>query len=63
MSQGILHRDVSAGNILLTPGDPRDGYDGFIMDVELAHLTADEIESEFPSGKERVKRGAVMTVS
>ncbi|KAF7976490.1 hypothetical protein HWV62_6279 [Athelia sp. TMB] len=61
VSQGILHRDVSAGNILLTPGDPRDGYDGFIMDVELAHLTADEIESELPSGRERVKRGAVMT--
>ncbi|KAF7976750.1 hypothetical protein HWV62_5734 [Athelia sp. TMB] len=61
VSQGILHRDVSAGNILLTPGDPRDGYDGFIMDVELAYLSADEIESGAPAGKERVKRGAVMT--
>lgn len=62
VNQWILHREVSAGNILLIPGDPRDGYDGFIMDVELAHLTTDEIRSELPSGKARVKRGAVMTV-
>ncbi|KAF7966351.1 hypothetical protein HWV62_38947 [Athelia sp. TMB] len=43
------------------PGDPRDGHDGSIMNVEIAHLTPDKIESELPSGKERVKCGAVMT--
>lgn len=45
------------------PGDPRDGHDGSIINVEIAHLTPDKIESELPSGKGRVKCGAVMTVS
>jgi len=38
--QGILHRDVSAGNILLSyEKNPQEGHEGFIMDVEYAHIT------------------------
>ena len=38
--QGILHRDVSAGNILLSSErNPQPGREGFIMDVEYAHIT------------------------
>ena len=37
--QGILHRDVSAGNILLSCGEsPKAGHEGFIMDVEHARI-------------------------
>ena len=64
---GILHRDVSAGNILLASEDnPEDGAEGFITDVEFAHLADGEIHAvtdDASPAKELVPRGAVMTVS
>ncbi|KAF8579377.1 hypothetical protein K439DRAFT_1416273 [Ramaria rubella] len=37
--QGILHRDVSAGNIMLSArNDPPMGSEGFLMDMEFAHF-------------------------
>ncbi|KAF7986652.1 hypothetical protein HWV62_26484 [Athelia sp. TMB] len=56
---GILHRDVSAGNILLAFEDnPEDGAEGFITDVEFAYIADDDSASP---GQEPVPRGAVMT--
>jgi serine/threonine protein kinase len=44
--QGILHRDVSAGNILLSyEKNPREGCEGFITDVEYAHVTRPSLDS------------------
>ncbi|PPQ83145.1 hypothetical protein CVT25_005388 [Psilocybe cyanescens] len=40
---GVLHRDISAGNVLLTETqDPRSR--GFITDVEFAHLSSSSIQ-------------------
>ncbi|KAF8577270.1 hypothetical protein K439DRAFT_1365075, partial [Ramaria rubella] len=37
--QGILHRDVSAGNIMLSAqNDPPRGSEGFLMDIEFARF-------------------------
>ncbi|KAF9491301.1 hypothetical protein BDN71DRAFT_1592344 [Pleurotus eryngii] len=36
--QGILHRDISAGNILLVVGTAEEGKEGFITDLEFARL-------------------------
>ncbi|KAF8908625.1 hypothetical protein CPB84DRAFT_1843510 [Gymnopilus junonius] len=37
--QGILHRDISAGNVMLSiPGQDENGAKGFLMDVELSHI-------------------------
>lgn len=36
--QGILHRDISAGNILLAVGVAEEGKEGFITDLEFARL-------------------------
>lgn len=36
--QGILHRDISAGNILLAVGAAEEGKEGFITDLEFARL-------------------------
>lgn len=33
----ILHRDISAGNVLLSV-DPRPGYEAFLTDFELARI-------------------------
>lgn len=35
---GITHRDISAGNVLLSVNDPRPGYEGFIADFEFANF-------------------------
>ncbi|KAL0946160.1 hypothetical protein HGRIS_012423 [Hohenbuehelia grisea] len=38
-SQGILHRDISAGNIMLSASPtPQAGEEGFLMDLEYCHL-------------------------
>ncbi|KAJ8695807.1 hypothetical protein PTI98_005731 [Pleurotus ostreatus] len=37
-AQGILHRDISAGNILLAVGAAEEGQEGFITDLEFARL-------------------------
>jgi hypothetical protein len=38
---GILHRDISAGNILLSAGvEPEEGCEGFLMDLEFAHVSS-----------------------
>ena len=34
---GILHRDISAGNVFLS-ADPRPGYEAFLADFELAKI-------------------------
>jgi hypothetical protein len=44
--QGILHRDVSAGNIMLpaeTPPDP--GAEGFLMDLEFARVKRSSLDT------------------
>ncbi|KAF9500187.1 hypothetical protein BDN71DRAFT_1502280 [Pleurotus eryngii] len=39
VSKGILHRDISAGNIMLSSlANPPDGMEGFLMDLEYARL-------------------------
>ncbi|KAF7433510.1 hypothetical protein PC9H_005466 [Pleurotus ostreatus] len=47
VSKGILHRDISAGNIMLSSLDnPPNGMEGFLMDLEYARLsTITEIHS------------------
>ena len=45
MNAGILHRDVSIGNILLTEKED----DGFLIDLDLAVKTSDDQASGAPS--------------
>ena len=46
-AQGILHRDVSAGNILLScEKSPKTGHEGFLMDVEYAHIAQSSVGVE-----------------
>lgn len=45
---GIAHRDISAGNVLLSVNDPRPGYEGFISDFEFANIPG--VKLEFPQG-------------
>ncbi|KDR76948.1 hypothetical protein GALMADRAFT_246089 [Galerina marginata CBS 339.88] len=47
--QGILHRDISTGNIMLpvqTPPEP--GAEGFLMDLEFAHVERNAIKNVSP---------------
>jgi len=38
--QGVLHRDISAGNVLLSAvPDAEPGHEGFITDLEFARIT------------------------
>ncbi|KAH9943551.1 hypothetical protein B0H21DRAFT_491393 [Amylocystis lapponica] len=44
--QGILHRDISAGNVLLSAAaQPENGYEGFITDIESAHFSRPSVEA------------------
>lgn len=44
--QGILHRDISAGNIMLTTQiPPEKGAEGFLMDLEFARLDHSYVKS------------------
>ena len=63
--QGILHRDISAGNVLLaSEQSPEPGHEGFVMDIEFAHHQHSEIQTEvttvIPVASIR-GRGGVMT--
>ncbi|KAH9942890.1 hypothetical protein B0H21DRAFT_810613 [Amylocystis lapponica] len=43
--QGILHRDISAGNVLLSAAaQPENGHEGFITDIEFAYFSRPSIE-------------------
>ncbi|GBE88090.1 hypothetical protein SCP_1203190 [Sparassis crispa] len=41
--QGILHRDVSAGNVMLPQQPAEPGCEGFLTDLEFARIVADTI--------------------
>lgn len=75
--QGILHRDISAGNILLAldPETALPGCEGFLADLEFARIHEDQPSeaetslinamqklSTTPTSESMAKRGAVMTV-
>lgn len=36
LRSGILHRDISINNIMITLGNRSDGYEGFLIDLDLA---------------------------
>ena len=73
--QGVLHRDISAGNIMLPAATPPEaGAEGFLMDLEFAHIKRSSLDTTrtlavlpVPAhgggifGPD-VMRGAVMTV-
>jgi hypothetical protein len=61
--QGILHRDVSAGNILLSSErNPQPGREGFIMDVEYAHITRPSLNAVTTTNVAPVRGpGGIMT--
>lgn len=75
VSKGILHRDISAGNIMLSSlTNPPDGMEGFLMDLEYARLNTiteihamkiapDPTTSATHTVFKDAKRGAEMTVS
>ncbi|KAI0369975.1 hypothetical protein BV20DRAFT_1113440 [Pilatotrama ljubarskyi] len=58
--QGILHRDISAGNILLAEDPAQQGTAGFLTDLEFARMALDHVEVrtqesvEAPSGYDPV---------
>lgn len=63
--QGILHRDISAGNILLRDSqNPLPGHEGFITDFEFASLNHGferrEIVEKVPSTPRYNDRGALL---
>ncbi len=73
-SKGILHRDISAGNIMLSSlANPRPGMEGFLMDLEyarldsIAEISTMKSEAKTPGATQTVfkdaRRGAEMTVS
>ena len=41
----IVHRDISAGNVLLTMRNPAPGHEGFITDFEFAKLPDDVLSN------------------
>jgi Fungal protein kinase len=44
--QGILHRDVSAGNIMLAASTPPEaGAEGFLMDLEFARIKRSSLDT------------------
>ncbi|KAF4600611.1 hypothetical protein EYR38_005250 [Pleurotus pulmonarius] len=71
-SKGILHRDISAGNIMLSSlANPRPGMEGFLMDLEyarldsIAEISTMKSEAKTPGATQTVfkdaRRGAEMT--
>ncbi|KAF4600603.1 hypothetical protein EYR38_005242 [Pleurotus pulmonarius] len=61
VSQGILHRDISAGNIMLSLSDnPRPGMEGFLMDLEFARV--DTIAETYKMKAAPEKAGATQTI-
>ena len=73
--QGILHRDISAGNIMLPAATPPEaGAEGFLMDLEFARIKRSSLDTTRTLAVLPVRahgggifgpdvmRGAVMTV-
>jgi hypothetical protein len=45
-NQGILHRDISAGNIMLPAETPPEvGAEGFLMDLEFARVKRSSLDT------------------
>ena len=61
--QGILHRDISVGNILLSSEKrPKPGHEGFVMDVEYAHIAGSSVSIETKTDVPPVRGpGGIMT--
>jgi serine/threonine protein kinase len=59
---GILHRDISAGNVLLSKANTAP-FRGFITDLDFAHIKKETIRTHTIFGqKVTVKREANITV-
>ena len=59
--QGVLHRDISAGNILLSANPhPKSGEEGFITDLDLAKVLHEKFQV---SAEEVVVRRSVRLVT
>ncbi|KAL4259824.1 Protein kinase domain-containing protein [Pleurotus pulmonarius] len=67
IAQGILHRDISAGNIMISANDtPGVGEEGFLMDLEFARIDEVVHVTKVPGGPQHTtwsapKRGIQMT--
>ncbi|KAF4566023.1 hypothetical protein EYR40_002157 [Pleurotus pulmonarius] len=67
IAQGILHRDISAGNIMISANDnPGVGEEGFLMDLEFARIDEVVHDIKVPGGPQHTtwsapKRGIQMT--
>ncbi|KAL0631022.1 hypothetical protein Q9L58_010124 [Maublancomyces gigas] len=42
---GILHRDISVNNVMITLGHRIDGFQGFLIDLDLAHRMDDNTDT------------------
>ncbi|KAF7423049.1 hypothetical protein PC9H_011213 [Pleurotus ostreatus] len=67
VAHGILHRDISAGNIMISADDhPGAGEEGFLMDLEFARINEVVHVTKAPGGPQRTtwsvpRRGIQMT--
>ncbi|KAF4572390.1 hypothetical protein EYR36_006891 [Pleurotus pulmonarius] len=67
VAHGILHRDISAGNIMISADDnPAEGEEGFLMDLEFARIDEIVQVTKVPGGPQHTrwsapKRGIQMT--
>ncbi|KAF4584862.1 hypothetical protein EYR40_001682 [Pleurotus pulmonarius] len=67
VAYGILHRDISAGNIMISADDnPAEGEEGFLMDLEFARIDEIVHVTKVPGGPQHTtwsapKRGIQMT--
>lgn len=68
VTYGILHRDISAGNIMISASHtPSPGEEGFLMDLEFARINQVVHVTKIPGGPEHTiwstpRRGVQMTV-
>ncbi|KAF7432644.1 hypothetical protein PC9H_004586 [Pleurotus ostreatus] len=67
VAQGILHRDISAGNIMISASNnPSAGEEGFLMDLEFARIDQVVHVTKIPGGPQHTtwsvpRRGIQMT--